>query len=66
MGADVITDNLIEADTIRHKYSLHYIAETITLIESSNMEDDKKAELLDLGKRLAIISEKENKLIVGE
>jgi len=65
-GADVITDNLKEADTIRHKYSMVYISETIPLIESSDLPIDKKAEMLDMGKQLLIISEKENKLIVGE
>jgi len=66
MGADVVTDNLIEADNSRHKYTLQYISETIPLIsESKTLSDAKKAELLDMAGCLSRISEKENKLIVG-
>lgn len=65
MGADVITDNLREADSIRHKYTLEYITNTVPLISESKLPDNKKAELLDMAQSLARISEKENKLIVG-
>ena len=66
MGADVVTDNLREADISRHKYTLQYISETIPLIsESKTLSDGKKAELLDMAGCLSRISEKENKLITG-
>ena len=67
LGCDVVTDNLKEADSIRHKYTLEYIAETVPLVsESKTLSDAKKAELLDMASLLSKISEKENKLIVGE
>jgi len=67
LGCDVVTDNLIEADNSRHKYTLQYISETIPLIsESKTLSDGKKAELLDMAGCLSRISEKENKLITGE
>ena len=67
LGCDVVTDNLEEADSIRHKYTSEYIAETVPLVsESKTLSDAKKAELLDMASLLSKISEKENKLIVGE
>jgi len=62
-GADVVTDNIREADTLRHKYTTQYIDTTMPLLEELPDADRKKWR--DVGERLKRISEKENKLIHG-
>ena len=64
LGADVVTDNIKDADSIRHKYTLQYIDATLPLVDQHMAAADKK-KFKDIGERLKRISEKENKLLQG-
>lgn len=64
LGADVVTDNIKNADSIRHKYTLQYIDATLPLVDQHMAATDKK-KFKEIGERLKRISEKENKLLQG-
>jgi len=63
LGADVVTDNIKEADTIRHDWTVKYIDATLPLVEQ--MSEAEKKKWKDVGERLKRVSDKENKLIHG-
>ena len=64
LGADVVTDNIKDADAIRHKYTIEYIDATLPLVDQHMAAADKK-KYKDVGERLKRISAKENKLLQG-
>jgi len=64
MGADVVTDNIAQADQVRHKYTVQYVDATTPLLEKLEDEAARK-KWLEVGEKLKSISEKENKLIQG-